>query len=330
MNSRSSKISIGIIGGSGYVGSNLARYFKSSNKVKVLDIAPLPEELIGEVSYQKCDIRNYNDVFKCLRDIDFVIHTGIIQIPKINDEKKLGYEVNILGTQNICKAVDEISRIKGIILAGSWHVYGEGKYTDIIDEEFGYRPDRVENRARLYVLCKMVQEGIFRYYNKMSEKDFGIIRMGTVLGKRMPEKTAANIFITRGLRGESITPYKHSMYRPMLYVDINDICKAFDLFMNKIIRNKVDGEDNSIVNVCWPNPITIVELAEIIRSSIIRKSKDKIRPEIEIVDKDTPMLYTPDDKASLKLNIKKTEDFLGLKILIDPSKTIDRIIEERI
>lgn len=116
----------------------------------------------------------------------------------------------------------------------------------------------------------------------------------------------------------------------MLYVDINDVCKSFDLFMNKIIRNKVDRRDNSVVNVCWPNPITILELAEIIRSSIIRKSKDKIIPEIEIVNKGIPMLYTPDDKESLVLNIKKTKKFLGVMNLISPNKTIDRIIKNRI
>lgn len=60
----------------------------------------------------------------------------------------------------------------------------------------------------------------------MSDKIYGIIRMGTVLGVGMPERPATNIFITRGLRGEPITPYKHSMYRPMLYVDIEDVCKA--------------------------------------------------------------------------------------------------------
>jgi nucleoside-diphosphate-sugar epimerase len=37
----------------------------------------------------------------------------------------------------------------------------------------------------------------------MSEKIFGIIRMGTVLGDGMLEKTAANIFIERALRGEN-------------------------------------------------------------------------------------------------------------------------------
>jgi len=50
-------------------------------------------------------------------------------------------------------------------------------------------------------LAKIAQESIVRFYDEMSEKVFGIVRMGTVLGEGMPEKTAANIFITNGLRG---------------------------------------------------------------------------------------------------------------------------------
>jgi nucleoside-diphosphate-sugar epimerase len=40
---------------------------------------------------------------------------------------------------------------------------------------------------------------------------YGIIRLGTVLGEGMPEKTAANIFIDKGLKGEPLTSYKHRL-----------------------------------------------------------------------------------------------------------------------
>lgn len=71
----------------------------------------------------------------------------------------------------------------------------------MIDEEFGFRPDQVETRARLYALSKMAQEAIVRLYDEMSEKIYGVIGMATVLGERMPEKTAANIFISQGIKG---------------------------------------------------------------------------------------------------------------------------------
>ena len=154
------------------------------------------------------------------------------------------------------------------------------------DEEFGFRPDKVENRARLYALSKMAQEATVRFYDEMSDKIFGVIRMGTVLGVGMPEKTAANIFIERGLKGQSITPYKSSMYRLMLYVDIDDICQSFDLYLEKIFNGKIGKSENSlshIVNVYYPEQITILELAQITKTKIEQLSDGKINPPIEIV-----------------------------------------------
>jgi len=80
------------------------------------------------------------------------------------------------------------------------HTIGERELRGVIDEEFGFRPDKVEDRARLYALSKIAQESVVRFYDEVSEKIFGIVRMGTVLGMLMPEKTAANLFIENGLK----------------------------------------------------------------------------------------------------------------------------------
>jgi len=324
---------IGIIGGSGYIGSSLARYLLSNFDIKVLDVKQPSEDLREKISYVFCDIRDPLQVKKHLKDVDLVIHTAIIQIPLINEQRRLGYEVNIVGTQNICRAVDENSRIKGMILAGTWHVIGERELKGIVSEEFGFRPDKVEDRARLYAFSKIAQETIVRFYDEMSEKIFGIIRMGTVLGEGMPEKTAANIFIKRGLRGETITPYKHSMYRPMLYVDISDICKAYEIFSSKILNKEVKKEGNSldhIVNVYYPEPITILELAEIVQKAIMKYTDNTICPKIEVVDTGLKPLFNKDDKRKIKVDISRAIKFLGLTKLKSPKESIEEIVKNRI
>lgn len=232
-------IIIGVVGGSGFIGGSLANYLGRNFKIKILDVIPPRFQLGDNVSFYRCDIRRYDEVERAFKGVNLVIHAAIIQIPRINEAKRLGYEVNVIGTQNVCRAVDSLPNIKGLILTGSWHTIGERELSGVIDETFGFRPDKVEDRARLYALSKIAQESIVRFYDEMSDKVCGIIRMGTVLGEGMPEKTAANIFIERGLRGESITPYKHSMYRPMLYVDINDICKAFEIYAKKFLNQDV-------------------------------------------------------------------------------------------
>ena len=326
------KHEITIVGGSGFVGSALARYFNKEFKVRVLDKNPLPKSIERKVEYQQCDIRNYDEVERGLENTDLVIHAAIVQIPLINEEKRLGYEVNVLGTQNVCRVVDENPSIKGMILAGSWHLFGERGLEGVIDEGFGFRPDRVEDRARLYAFSKIAQETVVRFYDEMSEKIYGIIRMGTVLGEGMPEKTAANLFITKGLKGEPLTPYKHSMYRPMLYVDINDICAAFGAFVKKILGDEVQNGESSlahVVNLCYPEPVTILELAMMIKDAIANYSENKIIPEVKIVETGQPDLFTAENKDLIRVNVRKAIEFLGLKKLKSPKESVERIVKNR-
>lgn len=327
------KYDVAIIGGSGFVGSSVARYISDSSKLKILDLNPIPESIKDRVTYQRCDIRNYQEVISKLRNVELVVHTAIVQIPQINEEKRTGYEVNIRGTENICKAVERSPLTKGLLLSGSWHVFGEKGFRGVISEEFGFQPDKVEDRARLYVLSKIAQEVIVKYFGEISEKTYGIIRSATVLGENMPEGTAANIFISRGLKGLTITPYEHSMWRPMLYIDINDLCKAFYLFAKKILDNEMSngGQNlNHVVNVTWPEPITILELANIVREQIIDVSGGKIKPSVETKNLGEPNKYSPEDKKSMPIDISKMRKFLGIEELTSPKQAIRRIIEARI
>jgi len=325
---------IGIIGGSGYIGSALTEDLSRRFKVRVLDKSPYPREIKAKrVEHQFCDIRRYKEVRQGLADVNVVIHTAVVQIPLINEQKKLGYEVNALGTQNVCKVVSEAPSIKGMILTGTWHVFGEKKLEGTIDEEFGFRPDKVEERAYLYALSKIAQEIIVRFYDKMSSKIYGIIRLGTVLGEGMPKKTAANIFISEGLKGESITPYKHTMHRPMLYVDIKDVCRAFEAYTERILNGKIKKSKNdtsNVVNLCWPHPITIIELACIVREAIIELTRGRLRPKVEVIDKKLPILHTSGDAEKVRIDMSKLEKLLDIRELENPAESIRTIIRARI
>jgi len=329
----SNEYMIGIIGGSGFIGSSLANHLADSFDVKLLDVR-VPKQRFGDTArFQKCDIRNYGEVKKALEDVDLVIHAAIVQIPLINEDERLGYEVNFLGTENVCRVVDESPRVKGLILSGSWHTIGERGLKGVIDEEFGFRPDKVEDRARLYALAKIAQESIVRFYDEMSEKVFGIIRMGTILGEGMPEKTAVNIFIENGLRGKALTPFKHSMFRPMLYADVSDVCRAYENFVRKILNGEISEKGNSlahIFNVYYPEPVTILELAEIVKDAIVKYSDGQIEPEIEVVDTGQPSMFGEEDKKLVRVDVSKALNFLGLGRLKRPRDSVEKIVKSRV
>ena len=324
---------IGIVGGSGFVGSSLASHLSNHFEIVVYDKNPISENLKGKASFHQCDITNYDEVQKTIKDVDLVIHAAIVQIPLINTKKRLGYDVNVLGAQNVCEVVNKVDSISGLILTSSWHVFGDAGFHGVKEGDFGSRCNTREDRNKYYTLTKIVQENIVRIHDEMSEKIYGTIRMGTVLGDGMPEKTAANIFLTRGLKGEAITPYKHSMHRPMFYVDINDVCEVFESFAWKILNDEVDRMGDSschIFNLTYPIPVTILDLATIVRDAIIEQSRGEIRPKIEIIDKGLPNLYEANCGEPVAVDMRKVKQFFGVKEMTSPKEAIERIVAQRI
>jgi UDP-glucose 4-epimerase len=325
------KPKVGIVGGCGFLGNDLAMFLRESFNVKALDKRKPMHDLEG-VEYEYCDITRYDDVRDALKDVDLVIHAAIVQIPEINENPRLGYETNVTGTKNICEVIDANRTTRGMIVPGSWHTIGEKDLAGRIDEEFGFRPDKVEDRARLYALSKICQESIVRLHDEVSEKIFGIIRIGTLLGKNMSEKTAANIFIENGLRGEPITPFKHTMHRPMLYVDISDVCRAFEKFAIAILDGKIEKGRHSlahIFNVYYPDPVTILELAHIVKETIIELVPGA-RPEIRVVETGQEPMFRPDDKIRIRPDITKAVSCLGLTRLKSPRESIREIVRNRV
>ena len=149
----------------------------------------------------------------------------------------------------------------------------------------------------------------------------------------MPEKTAANIFIENGVSGKPLTPYKHSMHRPMLYVDIDDVSVAYEKLASMILQNNLKKPGNSvehIFNVYYPEPITIIELANITKEAIIKLSNRKIQPVINIVNTGQPSMFNEEDKKMIKVDAAKALNFLKMDHLKSPSESMDTLVKERL
>jgi len=88
---------IAIVGGLGFIGKSLARHLSKKFEVKILDVKPITKDLKGFVTHVRCDVRNYQETTNGLNDVNIFIHAAIVQIPLINENKSLGYEVNVIG-----------------------------------------------------------------------------------------------------------------------------------------------------------------------------------------------------------------------------------------
>lgn len=320
--------------GCGFVGSSLARYLNKKYNVVTFDVVPQPETLNAHnIRHVICDIRDKTELSQKLGNPKIIIHTAIIQIPRITEEKQLGYDVNVLGTQHICEIVSNNPAIKGLILCDSWHVFGEQELNGIITEDFGYRPDKIEDRARLYAISKIMQECIIRFFDeKTPNKIFGAIRLGTVLGEGMPKATAANLFIEKAVKGEEITPFKHVMYRPMFYVSISDVCKSFESYINLIFSNKKNNDNslNHIINLAYEKPITILDLATYVKDAVHTFSDGKISSSINIIDKGIESVYDETSTTNLKIDNTKLHNFLQINSLSNPKNIISELVRKKL
>ena len=300
---------IAVVGGSGFIGRNIAKFLSEENRVRIVDVNPTS---IENVTFKKCDVLDYKLLEDCLKGCEVVIDSHIIQIPRINEIKELAFNVNVNGTKNICEACRKND--SKLILTGTWHVYGEPPFKKkVIDEDYGYHPESVSERAEFYVINKIMQEMWVRSYSKIHGIKAGILRLSTVLGEGMPAKTAANIFINQALNDKEITPYKSTRYRPMLYVDVNDVNEAIKKLI-EILNSKCE-----IIHIAYRESITILELGQMI------KRMSNSNSEVKVVD-NAEDEFKPEDKDYCYMDLTRLKKRLGMENLISTEESLKRII----
>ena len=77
----------------------------------------------------------------------------------------------------------------------------------------------------------------------------------------------------------------------------------------------------------YPKPVTILELAEIVRDVIVKNTNGKVKPQIDILDQGKPLLFPENSKNRIKVDMTKAMELLGLIKFQSPSESIERIIK---
>ena len=163
---------VSIIGGSGFVGSNLAKLFtKNNTNFQILDNVNskfFPEKYIHG------DIRN-NDDLKQIADSDILINLAAVHRDDVRP-LSLYDDINVEGSRNICKLAKE-NGINKIIFTSSVAVYGFAKPNTNENGEINYFND--------YGRTKYLAEEVFvDWYNEDPiNRTLVIIRPTVIFGK---------------------------------------------------------------------------------------------------------------------------------------------------
>jgi GlcNAc-P-P-Und epimerase len=160
-----------ITGGSGFIGSNLVRFFYDKNyEVLNYDIKK-PIDILHIDKWVEGDILDYNQLSTTIKKFnpDYIFHFAART--DLDENKDLnGYSTNIKGVENIVKIANELKTVKRTIYASSRMVcnidYTPKDYND-------YCP------PNLYGESKMIGEGIVK---KNAVHDYIIVRPTSIWG----------------------------------------------------------------------------------------------------------------------------------------------------
>lgn len=243
---------IGVIGGSGFIGSHLVdKLVSGGHEVTVFDIMK-PHR--ADVAHTYIDITDLPKTTVALTGTFDAIYL-LAAIADVNDAYRNPVEtsqVNVMGVANVLEAARR-NNVARLILASTVWVYGLATESNV-DEATSFKLD---NTAHVYTSSKVAAELLCHSYSKLYEQDFTILRYGVPYGPRARGGSVLAAFVARALRGEPLTIMGDgSQYRKFVYVE--DLAEGNVAALQDIAANKV-------YNLEGISPVTIKEVAETVQ-----------------------------------------------------------------
>ncbi len=147
-----------VTGGFGIVGRQVViELMRKGEKVRIFDRpsrraarpAPSAEVFLG-------DLLNIADVTEAVRGVDAVIHLAAI-IPPLADRKpRLAEQVNVLGTENLVRALEKLPESPRFVYTSSIAVYGDRVEHPFISVDDPVRPNEDDFYAQQKLRCEKI------------------------------------------------------------------------------------------------------------------------------------------------------------------------------
>ena len=313
-----------ITGGAGFIGSRLTEeLYQKGYRITILDnlSSQIHGSRENSLSYHRVkkisnfiigDVRNKDDWKLALKDNDIIVHlaslTGTGQSMYEIDEYNA---VNVMGTSHLLSSLmDSEHQVKKIIIASSRSVYGEGKYkcidhgtqfpdkrleVDMKNGEFNNKclecrktidPIPTDETARInpssiYAITKYQQESMIMLMADYLNIPSVILRYQNVYGPGQslinPYTGILSVFSTRLLNGINIEVYEDGLEsRDFIYID--------DVVRSTILSIEKDECNGEILNIGSGSPVTVNEVAKLLKNLYNSQSKITINGKYRLGD----------------------------------------------
>jgi len=242
-------MNIGVIGGSGFIGSHVVdKLIDSGHKVTIFDIMN-PHR--SDVTHKTIDITDLTNTSVALAG-DYDIIYLLAAMADVNDCYKnpvATIEVNVLGVANVLEACvrNEIGRI---IFASTVWTYGLSDEINV-NEKTTFN---VTNKEHIYTASKVAAETLIQSYSNLYSQDFTILRYGIPYGPRARGGTVLPIFVKLAIEEKPLTIQGDgSAHRKFIYVE--------DIADGNVAALKPEAK-NQVINLEGPRNITVKEVAD--------------------------------------------------------------------
>jgi len=248
-------MNIGVIGGSGFIGSHLVDKLVAYNhEVTVFDISKSHRDDVPHIHVDITDLSQTTAALAGNYDAVYLLAA----MADVNDVSKnpLGAgEINVMAVGNILEAARS-NEIPRVILASTVWLY-EMAIDNNVSEGTPLLPSMTNH---VYTASKLGAELYCHAYRKLYNQDFTILRYGIPYGPRARASTVIAIFVRKALNHEPLTIMGDgSQCRSFVYVE--------DLALGNVAALK-DVAVNQTYNLDGNKQVTIREVAETVKKLI--------------------------------------------------------------
>ena len=287
-----------IIGGAGYIGTELCNYLiKKKYNIICYDTFWFGNLLNKKIKKIKGDVRKLN--IKIFKNVDTVINLAYLSNdPLCEVNARDTWESGPLATYQIMEACVKY-KVKKFIFASSGSIYGLKKEKNVT-ENLGLDPITDYNKSKM--ICEKIIE------NYKSKLKTVILRPATVCGasKRLRLDVVLNLFCYQAYYEKKISVLGGSQIRPLLH--IKDMIRAYEFF----IKTK---NMTGTFNVGFEN-ISVKEIA---------KNVQKIIPSKIVTKKSNdPRSYRMNSDKLIKVGFKRK--FNNLNAIKDLKKNLMKVL----
>jgi UDP-glucose 4-epimerase len=242
---------IGITGGSGFLGGALARRLTGKYQVRILDrVRPDFLNSHPSLGYRECDVTSKEECLAAVEGLDAVFHrAGLMgNLASMTDPMRY-YSVNLLGTLNMLEAC-AFHKVSRFIFDSTEAVYGRNHAGPITEQA---RPEP----NSIYGATKLAAEAAVKMYDEHRGLSTLIFRYSRTRTSR--KEDAITILARKVLKGEPVTLYDGG--EPMIdFVELDDLIEANVRALTSSLRGEV-------VNLCSGQGISFAGILAAIEKS---------------------------------------------------------------